>query len=59
MNNVLGSRYVKRLLSKAEYVKARLDLLQETIEEWIICQRNWIYLENIFASSDIRKRLAY
>ncbi len=57
MNNVLGSRYVKRLLKSAEYLKKKLDLLQETLEEWIVCQRNWIYLENIFSSSDIKKRL--
>ena len=57
MSNVLGSRYVKRVLDKAQDLKARLDTYQETVEEWIVCQRNWIYLENIFSSSDIKKRL--
>lgn len=57
MNNVLGSRYVKRVLERAQDLKAKLDIYQETVEEWIVCQRNWIYLENIFSSGDIRRRL--
>ena len=27
------------------------------MEEWKMCQRNWIYLENIFSSSDMKKSL--
>jgi dynein heavy chain len=27
------------------------------VEEWVICQKQWIYLENIFAAPDIKKQL--
>ena len=29
----------------------------DSLDDWITCQRNWNYLENIFASGDIKKRL--
>ena len=27
------------------------------IDDWLIVQKNWIYLENIFGSSDIKTKL--
>lgn len=27
------------------------------VEEWVVCQKQWIYLENIFAAPDIKKQL--
>ena len=64
MNNIIGSRYVKRLqkryfhiifnILRADEMKSKLDILQDTTEEWKLCQQNWIYLANIFLSKDIR-----
>jgi len=34
----------------------RLNLISDTLEQWRECQRNWLYLENIFSSQDIRKQ---
>jgi dynein heavy chain, axonemal len=34
----------------------RLNLIFDTLEQWRECQRNWLYLENIFSSQDIRKQ---
>ena len=31
-------------------------LTSDTIEQWKECQRNWLYLDNIFTSVDIRKQ---
>jgi dynein heavy chain len=27
------------------------------IDQWVICQKNWRYLENIFKASDIKQAL--
>jgi dynein heavy chain len=34
-----------------------LNILSEIIEQWLNCQRNWMYLEPIFSSDDIMKQL--
>ena len=34
-----------------------LNLMTEIIEQWLNCQRNWMYLEPIFSSDDIMKQL--
>jgi len=57
INMILGSRYVKPLRSEAEIWKKNLFTLNQVVEEWIICQKQWIYLENIFAAPDIKKQL--
>lgn len=32
-------------------------LLLDIIDKWVECQKKWMYLENIFGSSDIKKSL--
>jgi dynein heavy chain len=31
--------------------------LSQTLDEWMTCQRNWMYLESIFGQGDIQKQL--
>lgn len=57
INMVLGSRYVKPLRTEAEKWKKELFILTQIVEEWVLCQKQWIYLENIFAAPDIKKQL--
>lgn len=33
------------------------SVLSETLDEWLVCQRTWMYLENIFGAEDIQKQL--
>lgn len=54
----MGSRYVKRLQAEAEMWQQRLNLVADTIEAWKEFQRAWLYLDNIFASPDIRRNRA-
>ena len=34
-----------------------LRLFSDTLEEWLECQRKWLYLENIFMAPDIQRQL--
>jgi dynein heavy chain len=56
LNNILGSRYLKRMRPKAEELHKQVLSAQEIIDDWLVCQRNWMYLENIF-TSNIKKTL--
>lgn len=55
---ILGSRYVKPLRNEAETWKKNLNLLQKVLENWILLQKQWMYLVNIFLAGDIRKQLS-
>ena len=57
VNTILGSRYVKPLRAEAESWKQNLFLLNQIVEEWTQCQKQWMYLENIFGAQDIKRQL--
>jgi len=35
----------------------RLMLFSRTLDEWMKCQRNWLYLEPVFTTVDIQRQL--
>jgi dynein heavy chain len=54
---ILGNRYVRVMRSEAELMKKNLQTLSNALDEWVAVQRSWMYLENIFVSSEIKKTL--
>ena len=51
------SPYKKPFEEELEAWEAKLSLMSEVLEEWIKCQRTWMYLEPIFSSDDIMRQL--
>ncbi|XP_064422227.1 dynein axonemal heavy chain 1 [Latimeria chalumnae] len=37
--------------------ESKLRMTQDVLEEWLQCQRSWLYLEPIFSSEDINRQL--
>ena len=56
INNILGNRYVAKLRKKVETLFNSLSLFLDIFDQWKDCQRNWLYLENIFESDDIKQQ---
>jgi len=50
ISDIQGSRYVKRLIDRVEETHNMLILVSDTIEQWKIFQRQWLYLKNIFGA---------
>lgn len=54
---MLGSRFITEMRDRVEEWEKKLSLLSDTLDEWLACQKNWMYLENIFGAEDIQKQL--
>lgn len=57
MTAIMGSKYIAPIKDSAITWQRRLEILQETLDAWIECQRKWTHLESIFAAPDIQKQL--
>jgi len=57
LQTMLASRFVLGIRSSVEEWDKKLAVLSETLDEWLTCQRNWMYLEAIFGAPDIQKQL--
>ena len=57
LQTILASRFVAGIRTEVEVWEKKLSLLSEVLDEWMTCQRNWMYLENIFGAEDIQKQL--
>ncbi|XP_063473624.1 dynein axonemal heavy chain 6 isoform X8 [Symphalangus syndactylus] len=52
-----SSRYIGPLKTRVDEWQKQLALFNQTLEEWLTCQRNWLYLESIFNAPDIQRQL--
>eukprot|EP01062_Namystynia_karyoxenos_P000025 TRINITY_DN10007_c0_g3_i1.p1 TRINITY_DN10007_c0_g3~~TRINITY_DN10007_c0_g3_i1.p1 ORF type:complete len:4448 (+),score=1759.39 TRINITY_DN10007_c0_g3_i1:82-13425(+) len=57
VSTVVTSRHcVGALRARAEKWGDDLRLIGVTLDKWLECQRNWMYLENIFGQAEIQKQ---
>ncbi|XP_050616221.1 dynein axonemal heavy chain 14 isoform X10 [Macaca thibetana thibetana] len=52
---IKGSPHIGPIKDLVNEWDQNLTLFSYTLEEWMNCQRNWLYLEPIFHSSEIRR----
>ncbi|XP_054635035.1 dynein axonemal heavy chain 6 isoform X2 [Dunckerocampus dactyliophorus] len=52
-----SSRYVAPIKARVDKLLMRLIRFNQTLDEWLTCQRNWLYLESIFLAPDIKRQL--
>ncbi|KAJ3101998.1 Dynein heavy chain 6, axonemal [Phlyctochytrium planicorne] len=54
---IKGSRFIGPIKVEVERWDKQLCLFAETLDAWLTCQRNWLYLESIFSAPDIQRQL--
>ncbi|OAJ44270.1 hypothetical protein BDEG_27524 [Batrachochytrium dendrobatidis JEL423] len=54
---IKGSRFIGPIRVEVERWDKQLSLFSETLDAWLTCQRNWLYLESIFSAPDIQRQL--
>ncbi len=57
LQSMLGSQYVMAVQERVEAWERKLACIGDVIEEWLLCQRAWMYLEPIFSAADIQRQL--
>ncbi|XP_033099985.1 dynein heavy chain 6, axonemal-like [Anneissia japonica] len=57
ISTISSSRHVGPIKPRVEEWVKNLELFNKTLEEWLNCQRNWLYLESIFSAPDIQRQL--
>jgi dynein heavy chain len=53
----MGSKYVAEIREDVESWEQKLAYISDCIDEWLVFQKAWMYLENIFNAEDIQKQL--
>ncbi|KAJ3125644.1 Dynein heavy chain 6, axonemal [Physocladia obscura] len=54
---IKSSRFIGPIKHEVEKWDRQLALFSETLDAWLNCQRNWLYLESIFSAPDIQRQL--
>jgi dynein heavy chain len=53
----MGSKFVAEIRDLVEFWEKKLAYISDVIDEWLVFQKSWMYLENIFNAEDIIKQL--
>lgn len=54
---IKSSRFIGPIKAEVERWDKQLALFGETLDQWMTCQRSWLYLESIFNAPDIQRQL--
>ena len=57
LQTMTASKFVVGVRAQVEEWDVKLQTVSEVLDEWMTCQRNWMYLECIFGQGDIQKQL--
>ncbi|KAM4706665.1 dynein axonemal heavy chain 6 [Discoglossus pictus] len=57
ISTIASSRYIGPIKPRVDDWQEKLSLFNQTLEDWLTCQRNWLYLESIFSAPDIQRQL--
>lgn len=58
LGSMMASPHVRPFAEEVRAWEQRLSLMSEALEEWVVVQRKWMYLESIFVGNeDIRQQL--
>ncbi|XP_038617180.1 dynein heavy chain 14, axonemal [Tachyglossus aculeatus] len=57
ISSIKGSSYLGSIKNLVDEWDQRLMLFSRTLDEWMTCQRNWLYLEPIFLTPEIQRQL--
>ncbi|KAF0301061.1 Dynein heavy chain 6, axonemal [Amphibalanus amphitrite] len=57
IQTISSSRHVGPIRSRVEDWEKRLGLFAKTLDEWLTCQRTWLYLGSVFCAPDIQRQL--
>uniref|UniRef100_F7F2H3 AAA+ ATPase domain-containing protein n=1 Tax=Ornithorhynchus anatinus TaxID=9258 RepID=F7F2H3_ORNAN len=55
--SIKGSSHLGPIKNLVDEWDQRLMLFSRTLDEWMTCQRNWLYLEPIFLTPEIQRQL--
>lgn len=57
VQTAMGSKYVAEIRPKVEEWEKNLGYVSDCLDEWLVFQKSWMYLENIFSAEDIVNQL--
>jgi dynein heavy chain len=57
LQTLSASKYVRAIKDQVAKWEKDLNTIMDTIDQWMIVQRKWMYLESIFGNDDIKQQL--
>ncbi|KAG9395747.1 Dynein heavy chain and region D6 of dynein motor [Carpediemonas membranifera] len=57
VSTIRSSRFAYAVAEQIEEWDTKLNVFSDTLDEWIVFQKNWLYLEVIFGAADIQRQL--